>query len=451
MPSPFRPTGRRRLLTGTALAAVAATGLTGALAGPAAAAPAKKQASSYVFTSFGYGTRVVSALAGLESGPTSYSEIGCTRAMGLTRGNTLPTADLNGLVQVQGLTTDQRTRVSSRGDRVTRSEAKAASVTLGGGLTGIKITGLRSVTQAWVTRKGQMRASSAFTFADIVPTGTTVLPPILDLPTSTILSQLKLGAIQVPGVGSIALGRPIVKRGSTYAKASGDGLRVHLYGADGHNGGGDDSDVAVLHNFSRVVSGAPRGVISGGPWGMDAKVLGGLASVGKQPSTPIPCQGTGGRVVTQSLAGLNLLNLGALDVGVTRNRIYGTQNGPRVRRAKKSVRAWAENRVADVTVGSGAVRVSALRAYASVVRANGRTVSRSQQSIGSVTVGGRAHAVPSPGQSFEVPGVARIEVPRPVRKKAGIKVVALRITLLGGTTAGSVINLGNAELYARYR
>ena len=68
-----------------------------------------------------------------------------------------------------------------------------------------------------------------------------------------------------------------------------------------------------------------------------------------------------------------------------------------------------------------------------------------------VMEGGQLRPAPNPGQAFEIPGVARVEVPRRVLTANSVKVTALRITLLDGTAAGTVINLGNAQALARYR
>jgi hypothetical protein len=57
--------------------------------------------------------------------------------------------------------------------------------------------------------------------------------------------------------------------------------------------------------------------------------------------------------------------------------------------------------------------------------------------------------VPDPGDTLEVPGVARIEVDKQYPGKYGIRVVAVEVTLLEGSPAESVVNLG--EAFARIR
>ena len=63
--------------------------------------------------------------------------------------------------------------------------------------------------------------------------------------------------------------------------------------------------------------------------------------------------------------------------------------------------------------------------------------------LGSITAGGKTVTFPPTGV-LEIPGVARLEQHVVSRTAHGIKVVALRVTLLDGS--GAVINLGEAAL-----
>lgn len=433
----------RAVLSGTLVCAVAPAL---ALAGSASPAEAAVKTTKYAFYALGYGTSATAGQVALRSAPTAYSVMGCTRAAGLTRTNNLAQS-VTGQSKVVAARSEQRTYLTKAGDTVLTSSSTAASATLGSSALGIRITGLRSVATASATKKGRLHASSTFTFADITPVGPLVLPYPLDQPASVILKQLATkGPITIPGVGILRLGAQEAATNATTARATGTGLQVHLFGADLLNRTADDSDVVLIRTYARLNKAATRGVFTGGPWGVDASAAGGLAAVGRNPSAPLPCEGTGGRVVSSALAGLDLASRGQLDVNGLRNRIYGRQGVP-----KKGQTGWTESTIADVNL-AGVLRVNGVRALAKVVRTkNGRVATSSTQHIGSLSVNGTKRAAPSPGQSFVIPGVAKVEVPKPVRSATGIRVTALRITLLGGTAVRSVINLGNAEVNARYR
>ncbi len=68
------------------------------------------------------------------------------------------------------------------------------------------------------------------------------------------------------------------------------------------------------------------------------------------------------------------------------------------------------------------------------------------QRIGSIVANGTARPVPAPGQSVTIPGVAKIEVPRPGKTARGITVVGARVTLLSGSAANTVVNVASAKL-----
>ena len=437
--------GRGRTLL--AIGLVSALGAAGALASTAPAG-ATLVPSQYATALHGYGTYVVSQAAGLESAPTAYSGTSCAKTTGTTKSNSIARADLNGGVRVGASTTSQRTLLLSNGDTLARSVTTLASVTIGDNTLGFKITGLKGVSDTRGTRAGKLSAANTFTFTDLSPLGTTQLPPPLNQPADVILKQLASGGpVTIPNLGTISLGGGNRTVSSSNALASTLGLRIRLFGADQAAGGGDDSDVRVASSWSWMSKSAPYGVISGASWGIDGTALGGIVSVGKNPFTPIACQGTGGVIRSHSLAGLDLANQNQLVVDGLRNRNYGKQGTP-----TNGLTAWTESTVAAINLGGGQLQISGIRALAKVVRnGNGTFHPMYLQQIGSITANGTPQAIPDPGQALEIPNVARIEVPAPVKSVNGVKVTAVRITLLGGSAANTVINLGHAEVSARTR
>ena len=60
---------------------------------------------------------------------------------------------------------------------------------------------------------------------------------------------------------------------------------------------------------------------------------------------------------------------------------------------------------------------------------------------------GSEQAIPDPGQSIEIPGLAKIAFNVQEKIPGGLHVIAIQITLLDGTLA--TINIGEAKLAIR--
>jgi hypothetical protein len=432
-----------RVLVGGLLVCAAGSSL--AVVGAASPASAAAKPTKYAFTAYGYGSTVTAREASLRSAPTAFSVIGCTRSGGLTRTNTLARAT-TGQARVDNARTIQRSYKTRTGTVLT-STSTASRATFGDATLGFTVTGLRSVATASVTKKGRLYATSRFVFTGIAPTGATVLPYPLNQPAGSALKQLAArGPVTVPGVGIVRLGVQTAGTTATAARASGTGLQVHLFGSDRINGTSDDSDSVVTRTYARISKAAKYGVFSGASWGVEASAAGGVASAGRNPFTPLSCEGTGGRVVVGSVSRVDLASRSQFQADGVHNRIYGRQGVP-----KRGLTAWTESTIDDTNLAGG-LRLHNIRALAKVVRTKqGKVVKTSLQRIGSITVNGSSRPVPAPGQSLTIPGVAKIEVPRAVQNGSGLHVTAVRITLLSGTAARSVINLGNAEVFARGR
>lgn len=415
-----------------------------AVVGTASSATAATAYSTYALSSHGFTSQVDSGVLSLRSAPTAYSVLGCSRKTGYTRTNNLAQAD-NGEAKIDAARTVQQSYKNSGHYTVLSSTSTAAAATFGSSTFGIKITGLRNVAKVYATRTGRLHASSTFTFADIKAVGPTPLPAALNQPASVILKQLAAnGPVLIPGIGTLKLGAQGAATNSTTARAAGTGLQVHLFGADQVNGTADDSDVTLVRSYAQLSKAATNGLFSGAAWGLDASAVGGIAAAGQNPYTPLGCLGTKGEVVTRSLVGLDLASSNQVAANGLRNRVYGRQNAP-----SGGLTGWTESAIADVDVAGG-LHVEGIRARAKAVRSrSGRVSQASTQVIGSITVNGTPHAVPSPGQSFTIPNLATVAVPKPVKTSNGIRVTALRVTLLSGSAAQSVINLGNATVSVR--
>ena len=129
--------------------------------------------------------------------------------------------------------------------------------------------------------------------------------------------------------------------------------------------------------------------------------------------------------------------------GTSGGRVYGIQ------RADRSAKAWTEGRLAGLTLGSGEsqVRLRGIVGQANVSRSPSGKLRTSIRGsvIGSLTVGGERRAIPDPGQTLEVPGVARLTFFVKDKGAAGISVVAVRIRLLDGSAGVGTIDAGVAK------
>lgn len=454
-----------RISTGPlARAAAAATGLLLTAAGTVslAVAPASAAVSTtqFGFQTTAYGTRVTAEDVALASGRTAFSYISCTRLAGRSAHNYVgelaaPQADPQ--IHVQGVTSQNQTFRHPRRHEVGARGTNVIAGAVIGDPQGahIALTGLRTVAEV-AHRPGGWATTTQVTWKslDIVPaTGTP-----LDDATKKLLDTLDQGVqpvikvltdqaapVEIPGVGSIAFGweRRTGNRFPGRASAGAYALRIHLYGADQRADTADDAQVALGRAWAHMSTGLPAGVMHGVGYAADADLAGGAARLGRVAAQPLPCSGTAGRTQVNHTVGLDLADAGAVQLGAMSGRAWGVQ------RKNGYARAWTEGSVASVALGTGDQRVviKGIVGRATVRQAaSGRVTANSAGStIGSLTVGGEPRAVPAPGQDLTVPGLATIRFLVTQRGRRSATVTAVRITLLDGTTAGSVINLGNAS------
>lgn len=97
---------------------------------------------------------------------------------------------------------------------------------------------------------------------------------------------------------------------------------------------------------------------------------------------------------------------------------------------------------------SDQLEIGGIEAHARVSKANGKlTKSIKGTSVAYIKAAGESFEVPNPGQSIEIPGIAKITVAKKFPGKYGVRVVAVEVKLLDGDLAK--INLG--EAFARVK
>ena len=470
-----RPPGRR---AGSArrlarlVAILATSALTTALVAVAGApSQAAGRPTDFAFTSFAYGTKVKAAAGELRSGRTAPSWIGCTRQAGKTKANEVLAVDApnnNPLIHLGAVTSNSRTyKAKKKGIAAgTESTSTVANVVLG--LQDpqvpspvLTISGLTTTATAWATTDGKLHATTGSSVLTISlampPTGTPLdgpLQQLLELLNGTVaptldqvvdLIQMNGGAIEIPGLGKLELGYSRTGVGVRQAVAVALSLRVTLYGLDGVAGGADDSTLKIGRSFARIIGNMPHAVMGGSGWAADADLVGGTAHIGDIVPKQLPCQGTDGQTRTKSLDSASI-------PGVSLSGLQGSANG-RITQTGR-VRAWTQGSVAHVALGTGD---STLTIDGVVGRVNlvtdrrGRLVRRDTEGTipGILTFQGQAYTLPL-GEAPELPPelAAVLSIQTGVTDQSdarGLRVTALRITLLDGTAAGTVVNLGNAK------
>lgn len=400
-------------------------GLAPASAAPAPGdAPSARVASSDIALKAGaYGTRLVGGQLPAGSGMTAFSVIGCAAKPGIERGNEVVAADLQGAANVAGVTTRNWTK--RVGDALhAYSQSTTAEIVLAESPLGsLSIRGVTSSSHAWHDDKG-FHSETSSSIGKIVLT-----PPVgpaqeIDIPTPGT-------PITIPGLATLSIGESNERTNASAARAWAVALRVKIIPTG--------TDLFVARSKAQALNGIKNGRFGGYSAGTEAEVLGGVLTSGKNPLTIMPCQGTKGQTQSQDLAGIDLGG------GLVVDAVSSAQWAQRFDNRSK---AWERGSVAGVNLGNGALVIDALVAKATVTRKAGGGLERSSAgtTIGSITANGEPQELPL-DQVIEIPGVAKLE-PKVVQKlPGGLKVTALRITLLDGT--GAVINLGVAKTVIR--
>jgi hypothetical protein len=462
---------RRTFSRLAALVAIAAMTTSAVVLGQLPVAHAAGRTTDYAFSAFAYGTKVKAASGELRSGRTAPSWIGCTRKAGRVKSNKVLAVDApnnNPLIQLGAITsrssTYQRLKQGIAGG--TTSTSTIASVRLGAQdqqvpTPRLTITGLTTTATAWATADGRLHATTDSRVVDISlvvpPTGSPLDEPLADLldlvndqvaPTlDDVAALLKQngGAIEIPGLGRLELGYAHTSVGARQASAVALSLRVSLYGLDGVPGGADDSTLKIGRSYARILDDMEHPLMGGAGWAADADLVGGTAHVGDIVPQQLPCQGTGGKTRANALASVTIpgVSLGAL-----RARSHGrvTESG--------RVKAWTEGSVAHVALGSGDMTLTVDGVVGRVNLATNKRGGLVRRDIDGTIPGvlrfqGQSYTLPlgeAPTLPAELAALIKVETGVVDRSnKRGLRVTALRITLLEGTAAGTVVTLGNAK------
>ena len=442
--------------TGLGIGLSAGLVLTTGLVAPAQTAerPETRAARTGALTDFGYrgdvyGVKLVTDSVEALNLKDAHAQQLCTRAVGqvVERASAVSVPD-NPLIHVSASTSRTETYVDGSTHGV-RGTSTIGDISIGGTvgpLTTPKlvIKGLQTTANVVNTPQGYGHAES-FTFAsislelldntvvqDLPPELQQLLAP-LDEVTDTVFTGTQQVAqqvfqvlsdvtepIQVPGLGSIALGYENGRANSHHAQSRASALRIEVTA-------GDRRQLVEL-GTARVRMGgpAPVGVFRSGGTAMDYQALQGALRFGNIEHKALPCQGSRGRTQTYQVPHASQL----LPVPVLLDGVVYQVNGDQLR-AKEVAKGWSRTAIASVSIPTAQLVITDVSSRAAMrQRAGQRVRSKISTAIGSITVAGQALEIPEPGGVVELPnGMGEIQRQLVDTGYRGSQVIGLRIKL----------------------
>ena len=409
----------KSLLARTTAVAVAA-GTVG-VGGVALSATSAQAASSspYLFEARAYGTAISGGSLSASSGKSAYAYLGCTNRADVSDANNITGVDLEGL-DVGAVSNNVRSTKYASG-YVSYGRSAIASIKAGDS-TGpnLEITALSAVSRSF-------RNSTGFHSA-LDYSGTLDFAPVAGGPKTRIAFPDEGETVALPGLGTVTGGVKNLTERATYASASGYALKLHLDASD--------SNVLIGRTSTLISNGTTAGVMGGRAYGSRATLASGAVTSGPTGLKILPCRGTGGVAKSTTTAATTLPGL--VGVGATESTVRGSAADTGV------ADAWTRSTVARVDIGEGVV-IRGIRASAHVHRyASGKVTRTARGTVpGTITVDGSTSDLPVDGR-LVVPGVAEIDTREVTSTDNSLVSVAVRVTLLSGTGANSVVDLGNA-------
>lgn len=420
----------RRLALGGALLAMISSAilLPGGPSHAAPVVPTKSAAAAPRPTNFGlhamgYGTMIKGGEIPASSGATGFAHIACTTLAGLNRSNGVAGVDLPGLGTIDALET--RVATVKKGKTVTAvSHHALAGITLfESALGSLSLGAVTSTARVWHNAQGfHSEVNSEVAGVVLTPPGGD--PQVIAIPAPGT-------PIEIPGLLRITLGENKVDKRAHSIFARAQGLLIEILPSN--------TKVKIALSRARMTDEVVNSLMSGYAAGLKGKVLNvgddTIVTVGRLPTKPLPCEGTGGVVKQTKTVGLDIPS--AVSVGAAQAKVFGTQAG------RRRARAWTEGSIAEVNLGGGQLIIEGIVARANVIRRPGKLIRNSNGTkFISITANGEPQEIPDTG-TLEIPGLAKIEFGVETLIRGGIEVIALRITLLDG--AGAVIDLGVAR------
>lgn len=415
----------------------------------AAARSARAALTDFGYRGDVYGVKLVTDSVEALNLKDAHAQQLCTRAIGqVVERESVASVPDNPLINVSASTSRTETYVdgTTHGVRGTNTIGDISVGGTVGPLTTPKlvIKGLRTTAHAFNTPQGYGHAES-FTFASIslsLLDNTVVqsLPPELqellaplDQVSDTVFTGTQQVAqevfqvltdvtrpIQIPGLGSIALGYQNGRANSHNAQSQASALRIEVTA-------GERRQLVEL-GTARVRMGgpAPVGVFRSGGTAMDYQALEGALRFGNVQHKALPCQGSRGKTQTYRVANASQL----VPVPVLLEGVTYQVNGDQFRK-KKIAKGWSRTAISSVSVPSAQLVITGVSSRAAMRQKAGKRVrSKISTAVGSISVAGQPLAIPEPGGVVELPnGTGEIQRQLVTTGYRGSQVIGLRIKL----------------------
>jgi hypothetical protein len=447
------------------LAATSAVGLTVAGGLAPASASTGNERSAPTLTNFGYradvyGVKLVTDNVEAFNLKDAHAQLRCTRAIGQSaQKSSMVSVPDNPLINIAASTS--RTDTYKEGEtHGVRGVNTVGDIRIGGEINGVKtpslvIAGLTTTANAFHTPQG-FGHQEAFDFASIrlellagTPLAGTPLEALLeplDQVTDTVFEgtndvaneifevlQSATAPIQIPGLGSIALGK--MRGTATGKKATSEAMALEIL----VEAGGSRQLVEIGSANARIGAPTPAGVFRAGGTALDLQALQSLLHFGNVQHKSIPCEGTLGRTMNYQVPSAGVLGgLVARVTGVTYSH-RGSQH------AKTDLaKGFSAVRIANTSVPAVGLEISDIFSQVKMRGKENKPVrSEVTSSIGSITYQGQPVAVPDVGQTVELPGGAGLIQRQLVKdSRYGAKSIGLRVQLF---TNAVVLDLALAD------
>lgn len=429
----------RTLRTALAAGICAAVAVTTAAAPPAAgqAAAQAREKTNFGFKGTAVGVKLFVNNVQALTTKDAVAPLRCTRMAGrnVRQVSTLSTPD-NPLVKLSSSTSETTSYRDGKRHGVLATNS-LGDITLGDlptGLPQVTIKGLTTTADAFHDgrRYGHQETIDYEQLTIELPAETEVPEPLQDL-----LDAIEAGVdqvidvleeavtpIEIPGLGSIALGRTKGVAKSHFAESDAAAFEFEI------NAVPDEVQKLQLgHTRARIGGPTPGGVFRSTSMPMDIKALDGGVHLGGVKPRTIPCEGTRDRVRTKTLAAASAVVPSGALIGVdgVEYTFRGTQH------KDGTADGFDANHIDQATMLAGQVVISDINARTNVKTRspNGKVRKSFRTSIGSISYFGEELPVPKPGGTTPLPnGEGYIERQIVKTNKWGGRVIAVRVSLL---------------------
>lgn len=429
----------RTLRTALAAGICAAVAVTTAAAPPAAgqAAAQGREKTNFGFKGTAVGVKLFVNNVQALTTKDAVAPLRCTRMAGrnVRQVSTLSTPD-NPLVKLSSSTSETTSYRDGKRHGVLATNS-LGDITLGDlptGLPQVTIKGLTTTADAFHDGQGYGHQET-IDYEQLtieLPAETEVPEPLQDL-----LDAIEAGVdqvidvleeavtpIEIPGLGSIALGRTKGVSKKHFAESDAAAFEFEI------NAVPDEVQKLQLgHTRARIGGPTPGGVFRSTSMPMDIKALDGGVHLGGVKPRTIPCEGTRDRVRTKTLAAASAVVPSGALIGVdgVEYTFRGTQH------RDGTADGFDANHIDQATMLAGQFVINDINARTNVKTRspNGKVRKSFRTSIGSISYFGEELPVPKPGGTTPLPnGEGYIERQIVKTNKWGGRVIAVRVSLL---------------------